>query len=496
MRSAHDDVAAAAAGVLARCCATLEQQTQLASYDVVEVLQGLLMSPTPRNSEAALDVLAALSFHNSSLAKQIASCVDVLPRMMTLVQAKRVRSQLLAVECLTNLYREGAPVTKDDVMTHVFPAIVKLLEETGEIQENVPLVLARLVAGDEDLQKAACDVNCIAKLSTFLIAPQGVAPKLKENVLLCLAALASRREEGRMKIVEGKVLGEISEALGDTSPGVRAAACLVARSLSRSVKTIRTSLVDSGFAPGLMGLLRDKDIQVREEACATLCNIVLDFCPLKEALVECGIVRELVSLVHAVEDPLRLHSIWALKNLLYQSTLLVRDRVMSELTWSDLLCLLEDVNTDVREQALAVVRNLAVGKFTDIERVLRGGGDHLFRVLEGMFQHGTPDRCMIQALYVVCNIATGSELQKRRIIGSDLLPCVLKATAHHNPAIRVAAVWCVINLAWERDVGATERVERMRAMGFENALVNMRGDPDLDVRDRVRTALELFSKFV
>ncbi len=70
---------------------------------------------------------------------------------------------------------------------------------------------------------------------------------------------------------------------------------------------------------------------------------------------------------------------------------------------------------------------------------------------------------------------------------------------HKSGPVRVAAVWCAMNLSWAENANpaaATARVAKLRELGFDQKLQNMQEDPDLDVRDRVRTALDMMDKIV
>jgi armadillo repeat-containing protein 8 len=63
--------------------------------------------------------------------------------------------------------------------------------------------------------------------------------------------------------------------------------------------------------------------------------------------------------------------------------------------------------------------------------------------------------------------------------------------------VRVAAVWCATNLSWSDATNlsaAVVRVAKLRELGFDRKLAHMVEDPDLDVRDRVKNALEMMDR--
>ncbi|KAK6497058.1 hypothetical protein TWF506_004541 [Arthrobotrys conoides] len=210
--------------------------------------------------------------------------------------------------------------------------------------------------------------------------------KVREGTLRALAAIALFEDDHRKKIIESGALGFVVGSLtperaveslgteGDSdlvmsgtqdsiSPGaqlptisendsgssftvpetsrtgnpisVLIAATNVVRSLSRSVNVLSTSLIDWHVSEPLFSLLSHRSIQVRIAATAALCNLVMEFSPLRKKLEEKGIVKALGSFVKSDSgnvcaydrhgdsigefDPeresLRLNAIWALKHL-------------------------------------------------------------------------------------------------------------------------------------------------------------------------------------
>lgn len=132
--------------------------------------------------------------------------------------------------------------------------------------------------------------------------------KTRESVLLALASLASIKDEYRKAIIENGVVPFVIESLKpfhrlssregngnlrdggrqgllsqtENSMGVILAACGATRSLSRSVNTLRTSLMDAGVAAPLFVLLKHYDVNVQIAATSVISNLVLEFSPMRE----------------------------------------------------------------------------------------------------------------------------------------------------------------------------------------------------------------------
>lgn len=218
------------------------------------------------------------------------------------------------------------------------------------IKERAPSVLAMLAANSLEIQRAAADAGAIKKLSQLLkesynempanysaamwtpessasghaegrddgsnLGPAGVPAtayhvmRLRESVLMALAAIASDKDEYRRAIIDNGVVPFVIKTLkpeeGDATAPVNGqidgtsryrraftgnckdailAACGAARALSRSVSTLRTSLMDAGLPAPLFVLIKCQDIQLQIAATAVVTNLVLHFSPMREVVL-------------------------------------------------------------------------------------------------------------------------------------------------------------------------------------------------------------------
>ena len=295
----------------------------------------------------------------------------LIPWLLYIARTESEVTGLMAARVLAILHRHGLTKRGREMWFALLlvPSVVRLLDKdlrisseasnTNDIsaltspeqfiKQHAPPVLAMLSANSLEIQKAAAEAGAIKKLSqllkesydpvtasssTSLWAPDpsasgytetredastlgaaGVSAtayhvmRLRESVLLALAAIASDKDEYRRAIIDNGVIPFVVKTLkpedADSSmlslaktqvDGVSKnqeiftgnckdailAACGAARALSRSVVTLRTSLMDAGLATPLFALLKNQDIELQIEATAVVCNLVLEFSPMRE----------------------------------------------------------------------------------------------------------------------------------------------------------------------------------------------------------------------
>ena len=514
-----------AASIIARCCVNAKQQAAFEKLGAVEaILELTFVNDDARVKEACLDALAAFVRNNRQVAKslveyqvQVSNVKNVNGSILSLLirnlREKRSSIRLISAACYANIYRTGIiPEKEQEIVQYVIPTLIKLFQDQSEtVREKAPLVFAYLVSENDELQRAASEADAVSKLSQLLFtsyvacsddncsnmkkkAPKAFFSRMCENSLVAIAAICSLREECRKSVIESKILPVVVKSLENPNSSIRVAACQAARSLSRSVKFLRTSLVDAGIALPLFQLLSDKSPEVQSIASATLCNIVLDFSPMKKIVIENGGVEKLVELSRSADVSLRMNAVWALKNLLYQSDSDIKQSVMEKLGFKALEALIEDTDIRIQEQALNLLRNLACKNEADIELCFNGfGPENLVRLVEKKLVSQNED-IVLQSLYVVVNISTGSEGHKVCMMSSAaILKAVLENMAHDKPSIRIATLWIIVNLTWVDDNAAEVRVQKLRDLGFEEKLAGMATDVDIEIRDRAKTALQHFA---
>ncbi|KAL0484457.1 Armc8 [Acrasis kona] len=471
------------------------------TIEAIGPLTHLLSSSHAKCQEAACSALAS-TFSKHQPKEFIDDNLSTL-LLNILKTCKNNRMRLVAIKCLAHVNRIK-PLATNDIIVTVLPIMIKLLSEVDDnCYQEAPSVLSDLIRNNPQLQKAACDANAIPKLVQYLSAEPTVDDNIKENVLMSLAEICSLRDEGRKLVFDSKppILSTIVNLLDSPNSRVRHAACTCAHSLSRSVKNLRTSLVDAGIANYLLKLL-DDHIQIQTSAAATLCNLIMNFHPMKQYVLEKNCVKKLVEFcVNGMNDVLRLNSITAIKNLSFRCGVGVKSAIMSELGRDQLFKLLQDHDHEIQRHTMNLIRNLLLGDMPErfLENLLSDNTllDIVTNKMCASPDHVSPGM-LVQCAFVLSNIAAvGTEQDRKKVLAQSVLSPVLSAMTHQDKDVRIAILWLIINLAWdvEEEEGGREsweaRVKILKDNGCRDKLTHLvNNDADMDVRERAKQALE------
>eukprot|EP00850_Spirogloea_muscicola_P013628 SM000093S24439 [mRNA] locus=s93:345893:348673:- [translate_table: standard] len=475
-------------------------------------------------------------------------------------------TRLLACMVLANVWHAGATVTSNcgtvataaEAPARLVADVLQLLDEPGPVGKEAPALLAAWASRSEAMQAAALAAGAVPELAACLCSLPPAAPaRQRENILAALAALCATKEHARrqlldFKMVEGgnrlqppsasakaaavarhggagprasdflagpgsPALAPVLAGLEHGAPGVRAAACSCLQSLSRSLRNLHQALSSGHIFAALVKLLNDHSHAVQASALAALCNIVLDFSPTKAALLHGGALPQICALARSKggDRALQLSALLCLQNALYLAGPPAKAAILAELGFSALLALLQELDPEVQERAISIVRNVTHGAFEDADQIVRhaDGGAVLDALARHLSSNSRP-QLTLQALSALCNVAAGSCDQKDSVLPLVLqglpdklppssrgapgsgggTPAPLAQLLCHPtcPGLRATAVLCALNLSHPKCCGAQRRVELMRGAGVDAHLRVLLEDPCCDVQYQARAALRQF----
>ncbi|PXF49945.1 Armadillo repeat-containing protein 8 [Gracilariopsis chorda] len=473
-----DGIPEVCAVVLSRICVSVEEATVFEQVNAITALvQILCRTNHERCIEACLSALSALSRNNSAISRQLTCTHGLVNVVMPLTHSTTPSLRLTACQILTIFHSDGfLPSGLDSA---VVTALVNLLDETlPQMQITAAFTLSDLVGHSPELQSVATKNKAVSKLITIFYDNMPQDDEQSDEVdmvdvsfpsqakheyrvdacasaLTALAALTRNIDASRVALVEEDALPRIIVALQEDNDDIVLAAVQCVRSLSRSVKIVRRDIADDQIGVTLLHLLSSSNVAIRRSASAALCNLVLEFSPIRTSILENGGICILTGLLSSVDDELRENALWALKNILFKADSETKTAVMNQLGYTNLQALCTDTHLRIRELAMMIVRNLACSGSTESQReeldaLFAATGNKLISILSEALRVDTESsKLAVQALYVVCNIASGTEEHKASLIDSDIPGLILKWTSHKDEGARIAAVWCAINLSWK-----------------------------------------------
>uniref|UniRef100_A0A8D3CTF6 Armadillo repeat-containing protein 8 n=1 Tax=Scophthalmus maximus TaxID=52904 RepID=A0A8D3CTF6_SCOMX len=495
---------------------TPEHQTVLFNHGAIQNIAPLLTSPSYKVRMQALKCFSVLAYENTQVSMTLVNVLvdgellsQVFVRMMQRDQT--IEMQLTAAKCLTYMCRAGSIRTDDScVVLKTLPCLVRMCSKEHLLEERVEgaETLAYLMEPDVELQRIASTTDhLVAMLADYFKYPSSVsaitdikrldhdlkhAHELRQAAFKLYASLGSNDEDIRKKITETEnMMDRIVSGLSESSIKVRLAAVRCLHSLSRSVQQLRTSFHDHAVWKPLMKLLQNAPDEVLVMASSTLCNLLLEFSPSKEPILESGVIELLCSLTQSDSPALRVNGIWALMNMAFQADQKVKVEIVRCLGTEQLFRLLSDPDANVLMKTLGLLRNLLSTR-PHIDQIMSSHGKQIMQAVTLILEAEHSTEVKEQTLCILANIADGNTAKDLIMTNDDTLQKIKYYMGHSNVKLQLAATFCISNLIWNEEDGSQERQDKLREMGFVDILHKLTQASDANLSDRAKTAMQQY----
>ncbi|XP_075036166.1 armadillo repeat-containing protein 8 isoform X3 [Mixophyes fleayi] len=277
------------------------------------------------------------------------------------------------------------------------------------------------------------------------------AHELRQAAFKLYASLGANDEDIRKKIIEAEhMMDRIVNGLSETSVKVRLAAVRCLHSLSRSVQQLRTSFQDHAVWKPLMKVLQNAPDDILVVASSTLCNLLLEFSPSKEPILESGAVELLCSLTLSENPALRVNGIWALMNMAFQADQKIKSDILRGLNTEQLFRLLSDSDVNVLMKTLGLLRNLLSTR-PHIDQIMSTHGKQIMQAVTFILEGEHNIEVKEQTLCILANIADGTTAKDLIMTNDDILQKIKYYVGHSNLKLQLAAMFCIANLTWNEE---------------------------------------------
>ncbi|XP_075463238.1 armadillo repeat-containing protein 8 isoform X2 [Ascaphus truei] len=318
------------------------------------------------------------------------------------------------------------------------------------------------------------------------------AHELRQAAFKLYASLGANDEDIRKKIIEAEhMMDRIVNGLSETSVKVRLAAVRCLHSLSRSVQQLRTSFQDHTVWKPLMKVLQNAPDEILVVASSTLCNLLLEFSPSKEPILESGAVELLCSLTLSENPALRVNGIWALMNMAFQAEQKIKTDILRGLSTEQLFRLLSDSDVNVLMKTLGLLRNLLSTR-PHIDQIMSTHGKQIMQAVTFILEGEHNIEVKEQTLCILANIADGTTAKDLIMTNDDILQKIKYYVGHCNLKLQLAAMFCIANLTWNEDEGSQGRQDKLREIGIVDILHKLSQSADPNLCDKAKTALQQY----
>uniref|UniRef100_A0A8D2B5B6 Armadillo repeat-containing protein 8 n=1 Tax=Sciurus vulgaris TaxID=55149 RepID=A0A8D2B5B6_SCIVU len=493
-----------------------DHQTILFNHGAVQNIAHLLTSLSYKVRMQALKCFSVLAFENPQVSMTLVNVLvdgELLPQIFVkmLQRDKPIEMQLTSAKCLTYMCRAGAIRTDDNcIVLKTLPCLVRMCSKERLLEERVEgaETLAYLIEPDVELQRiASITDHLIAMLADYFKYPSSVsaitdikrldhdlkhAHELRQAAFKLYASLGANDEDIRKKIIETEnMMDRIVTGLSESSVKVRLAAVRCLHSLSRSVQQLRTSFQDHAVWKPLMKVLQNAPDEILVVASSMLCNLLLEFSPSKEPILESGAVELLCGLTQSENPALRVNGIWALMNMAFQAEQKIKADILRSLSTEQLFRLLSDSDLNVLMKTLGLLRNLLSTR-PHIDKIMSTHGKQIMQAVTLILEGEHNIEVKEQTLCILANIADGTTAKELIMTNDDILQKIKYYMGHSHIKLQLAAMFCISNLIWNEEEGSQERQDKLRDMGIVDILHKLSQSPDSNLCDKAKTALQQY----
>jgi armadillo repeat-containing protein 8 len=431
------------------------------------------------------------------------------------------------------------------------------LRQDMAYREGTLHAFASIAAHDDDYRKRICDEGVLAEIILSMQpfgSPEesgsdeaGTGSSTATVLAACGAVRAMTRSVTalRTKLVDAEVAKAVIKLMNGSDLEIRIAATKVLTNLAMDFSPMKESVGESAVVKKLCEQAHSANARLRLESIWALKQLVVN-APKKlkqEVINELGsswiklLIRtdpydipkgEVIGLIDKDYSP-RLRSSY---------TEPPQDVVMSEDSDGEASMTYADANSEhmpdaedefdkhspeedlaIQEQVLDLIRNIFVtDRVTDtasdlVDYVLQEMGvEEFFSILKTRISPKTmygptrkdnhvsapPAGVVIRVLYIVLHIAASGQKWRMVIVAeNELLKRILGFSSHAEREVRANCCWLAINLMFEDEASdrnsCRRRAGELSKLGYRLQLQRLENDPDLDVRERAKTAMTLFS---
>uniref|UniRef100_A0A2I3H120 Armadillo repeat-containing protein 8 n=1 Tax=Nomascus leucogenys TaxID=61853 RepID=A0A2I3H120_NOMLE len=409
--------------IFSHCCKSLDSETLKFAFAKLNAFF-LFVHLFLQVRMQALKCFSVLAFENPQVSMTLVNVLvdgELLPQIFVkmLQRDKPIEMQLTSAKCLTYMCRAGAIRTDDNCI------VLKL---------------------DHDLKHAH---------------------ELRQAAFKLYASLGANDEDIRKKIIETEnMMDRIVTGLSESSVKVRLAAVRCLHSLSRSVQQLRTSFQDHAVWKPLMKVLQNAPDEILVVASSMLCNLLLEFSPSKEPILESGAVELLCGLTQSENPALRVNGIWALMNMAFQAEQKIKADILRSLSTEQLFRLLSDSDLNVLMKTLGLLRNLLSTR-PHIDKIMSTHGKQIMQAVTLILEGEHNIEVKEQTLCILANIADGTTAKDLIMTNDDILQKIKYYMGHSH-----------VNCS------SQERQDKLRDMGIVDILHKLSQSPDSNLCDK------------